>query len=486
MRIAEYAAFDAVGLVDLIHRREVSKTEVANAALKAVSLVNPQINAVIESWDNEPAFPYDNAPFSGVPFLIKDIGIAMMGRCSEAGSRLSRGYVSADDSILMKQLRRAGFLTIGRTATPEFAISTTTESLANGPTCNPWDPSRSAGGSSGGAGAAVASGMVPIAHGTDASGSIRIPASANGLVGLKPTRGRVSNGPFIDEVWNGLGVQFGLSRTVRDSALLLDVVGVPSSGEPYYTQPAEEKYHWYVERDPTPLSIGLQLQPHNGAQTNPDIIKAAHSIAKLCEDLGHRVIEIVPDIGLSWEAFVHANAVFCAVGTAAWADMIASATGQEINPETMEAATIATCEFGRGLTAIDYLGALDVRNKVTRSFSAYFADFDILLSPTLSDLPPAIGSYNIGVEHLDGLGWISRVFDHAPFTPVANMAGVPAISLPLSVQTETNLPIGIQFTAGFAREDLLFQLAGQLERAQPWLHRKPSVWAGNLNEMSQL
>ena len=480
MKVADYTEFDALGLADLIRGGEISQREVAEAALNAVAQVNPRINAVIETWTDEKVTAQGNAIFFGVPFLIKDVGIAMAGRRGEVGSRLASGYTSATDSTLMKQFRQAGFLTIGRTATPEFAISTTTEPVANGPTRNPWDLSRSAGGSSGGSGAAVAAGTVPIAHGTDASGSIRVPASNNGLVGLKPTRGRVSNGPFVDEIWSGLGVQFGLSRSVRDSAALLDVAAGHAFGEPYYTALPREHYLSYAERDPSSLSIGLQLQPHNGLQTAPVIVAAIRSIAKICEALGHRLTDVTPDIGLSWEAFVYANAVLCGTGTAAWAGMIASASGREMNAKTMEAATLATCAFGRGLTAIDYLRALDARNTVTRSYATYFENFDVLLTPSLAELPPAIGSYIDGVEQLDGLAYISRVFDHAPFSPLANMAGVPAISLPLSIDTCTGLPIGIQFTAGFGREDLLFQLAGQLERAHPWHQRKPSTWAGDL------
>lgn len=478
MEVSEYAGLDALGLADLIRRRQVSRSEAARAAFTAAALVNPQINAVIETWSDEEVIARDDACFSGVPFLIKDIGIAMAGRRSEVGSRLASGYVSPVDSDLMKQFREAGFLTIGRTTTPEFAISTTTESVANGPTRNPWDPSRSAGGSSGGAGAAVAAGITPIAHGTDASGSIRIPASVNGLVGLKPTRGRVSNGPFVDEIWNGLGVQFGVTRTVRDSAALLDAIAGDVPGEPYYTAPPQDPYLSQVRRDPGSISIGLQLQPHNGARIASTVAEAISTVARHCEALGHRVTEITPEIGLSWEAFVHANTVFCATGTASWAAMIASASGRAMNGETMEEATLATCAFGRNLSAIDYLRALDARNAVTRSLAACFSDFDVLLTPTLPDLSPILGTYDSGAEQLDGLGWISTVFDRAPFTPIANMAGVPAISLPLSFDRDTGLPIGSQFTAGFGREDLLFQLAGQLERALPWDHRRPSIWAG--------
>jgi len=478
MNVADYASYDALGLADLIHQREVSAGDVAQAGLEAVALVNPKIGAVIETWDDETLAAEETSQFAGVPFLIKDIGVAMAGRRSEIGSRLAAGYVSPTDSTLMKRFREAGLITIGRTATPEFAISTTTEPMSTGPTRNPWDPLRSAGGSSGGSGAAVAAGITPIAHGTDASGSIRVPAAANGLVGLKPTRGRVSNGPFVDEIWSGLAVQFGLSRTVRDSAALLDVAAGGAVGEPYYTTAPERSFLSEVSRDPAPLSIALQLHPPNGSRSAPSIVEAVRDVATLCEALGHRVTEVVPDMGLSWDAFVYANAVFCGVGTEAWASMVASGFGREMNGETMEPVTLATCAFGRSLSAIDYLGALNVRNTVTRSLGAFFGKFDLLLTPTLADFPLPIGSYNAGSEKLDGLGWITRVFNHAPFTPLANVAGIPAMSLPLTVDDATGLPIGSQFTAGFGREDVLFQIAGQLERARPWIDRKPALWAG--------
>ena len=478
MNIADYVSQDALGLADLIRRREVSAAEVAAAALTAAAKVNPSINAIVETWEDETPQGAADAPFSGVPFLIKDVGIAMAGRRSEVGSRLAAGYVSPIDSNLMQTFRASGLVTVGRTASPEFAISTTTEPVATGPTRNPWDVSRSSGGSSGGSGAAVAAGVTPLAHGTDASGSLRVPAAANGLVGLKPTRGRVSNGPFVDEIWNGLGVQFGLSRTVRDSAALLDVAGVGAVGEPYYTAPLETTFLSQAGRDPAPLSIGLQLHPHNGTKSEPAVVDALRHVAELCETLGHRVTEVMPEIGVSWDAFVHANAVFCATGTAGWAGMIAGGSGRQMNSETLEPVTLATCALGQNLTGMDYLGALNTRNMVTRSLGAFYERFDVLLTPTLAELPLPIGEYNAGSEELDGLGWIRHVFDRAPFTPVANVAGIPAISLPLSADPASGLPIGSQFTAGFGREERLFQLAGQLERARPWIARKPAIWAG--------
>jgi amidase len=478
MELPEYAQQDAHGLADLIRRREVSAAEVADAALKAIEYVNPQIGAVVQSWSDEPITDDANAPFAGVPFLIKDLAITMQGRRSEFGSRLAAGNVATSDSTLMQRFRAAGLTTMGRTSTPEMAISTTTEPVSSGPTRNPWNKTRSAGGSSGGAGAAVGSGMVPAAHATDGGGSIRVPASFNGVFGLKPTRGRVSNGPAIDEVWSGFAAQHVLTRTVRDSAALLDAVQGGAIGEPYYTAAPEQTFLSEVMRERSGLRIGLLLHPLNGLSTASAVVDAVRSVAHLCESLGHHVTEVPLDIGVSWDGFVHANAQVWWANTAGWLDAVSAATGRAINADNLEPATLAAYNYGREVTGLALLGAMDVRNTVTRTMGGFFLDYDLLLSPTLPELPSEIGAYNVGQESLDGLGWINRVFTHSPFTAIANVAGLPAMSVPLSMDPATELPIGSQFMAGFGREDVLFGLAGQLERAQPWEHRRPRVWAG--------
>lgn len=482
MNLNEYSSHDALGLAALIAKGDVAAHEVTAAALAACQQVNPHINAVVEPWPDEVVMPRhaqaENAAFSGVPFLIKDLGATRAGRASELGSRIAAGLVAPADSTLMTRFRQSGLIPMGRTTTPEFAISTTTESIATGPTRNPWDVRRSVGGSSGGSAAAVAAGIVPFAHATDGGGSIRVPAAANGLFGMKPTRGRVSNGPFVDEIWSGLAVQFGLSRTVRDSAALLDAVHGGGTGEPYYIPSPTNTFLSALDADLQPLRIGLMLHPLNGTRTSPAVADQICQIAKLCESLGHDVVDVQLDPGVSWEAFVHANAQFFGVNTAAWINLVARLTGRKPDRDVLEPATAAVYALGQGITGLDLLGALDIRNTVTRALGAYFEHYDVLLTPTLPHLPPLIGEYNTGQEHLDGLAWVERVFGYSPFTAVANVAGIPAMSMPLSVDPSTGMPVGSHFVAGFGQEALLFGLAGQLEDALPWIGRQPSVWAG--------
>lgn len=484
MNLHDYAVQDALGLAKLIENRDVAAHEVMAAALEAYNLVNPDLNAVVGIWPDEVIMPQSelatNAAFSNVPFLIKDLGATRAGRASELGSRIAAGMAAPADSNLMKRFRQSGLIPIGRTTTPEFAISTTTESIVTGPTRNPWNTSRSAGGSSGGSGAAVAAGIVPFAHATDGGGSIRVPAAVNGLFGLKPTRGRVSNGPFVDEVWSGLAVQFGISRTVRDSAALLDAVHGGGTGEPYYIPSPENTFLSALDADPQPLRVGFMLHPINGTQTSPAVADQLCLIARLCENLGHDVEEVQLDLGVSWEAFVHANAQFWGVNTAAWIDLVARLTGRKPDRDVLEPATSAVYAYGQKVSGLNLLEALDTRNSVTRSLGAFFDQYDVLLTPTLPNLPPLIGEYNNGQDHLDGLEWVERVFSYSPFTAAANVAGIPAMSVPLSVDAAIGMPVGSQFTAGFGQEALLFSLAGQLERALPWIGRQPSVWAGRL------
>lgn len=481
MNLSDYVKYDGLGLAALIASKEVSAAEVSAAALKAIETVNPAVNAVVESWADEA--PYDSGdgappPFFGVPFLIKDLAVTMEGRRNELGSRLAEGVVTPDDSYLMGRFREAGLVTVGRTTTPEFAISTTTEPVATGPTRNPWDPTRNAGGSSGGAAAAVAAGMAPMAHATDGGGSIRVPAASVGIFGLKPTRGRVSNGPALDEVWSGLAVQFAVSRTVRDSAALLDAVHGGAVGEPYYIPAPTGPYASEVGQEPGKLKIGFLLHPLNGARTDADVAAATEEAVQLCEGLGHHVEEIQLDVGVSWDGFVHANAQFWTANTAAWMDYVASITGRKIGPDVNEPATLAVYDYGRKVSGLDILGALTVRNIVTRSMGKYFGQYDVLMTPSLPALPMAIGAFNDGQETLDGFQWVERVFNRAPFSALANVAGLPAMSMPLFTAAGSGMPVGTQFVAGFGREDLLFRLAGQLETAAPWIDRKPSVWAG--------
>ncbi|WP_323154969.1 amidase [Pseudomonas alvandae] len=478
MKPAEYAKYDALGLAELIANGQVTQAEVRAAALSAIEQLNPRINAIVEVWEDEPEAA--TGPFAGVPFLVKDLGLTRKGRLNELGSRLAAGCVAEGDSNLMARLRQAGLVTLGRTSTPELAASTTTEAVFSGPTRNPWALGRSAGGSSGGSAAAVAAGLVPAAHATDGGGSIRVPAASTGLFGLKPSRGRISMGPAVDEVWAGLAVHGVVSRTVRDSAALLDATQGAAVGDPFEIAKPQHAYLSEVTREPEALRIGLLLHPLNASHCAAPIANATRHVAIQLQGMGHNVEEVCLDIGLGWEGFVEMNARFWSANTAAWINAIAAGTGRPVDASTLEPATLSLHRMGSELTAIDLLEAMHYRNVVTRSLGNFFCQYDILLSPTLPALPPAIGRYNEGQEQLDGKGWMERVFNHSPFTALANVTGTPSMSVPLAFDPETGLPIGVQFSAGFGREDRLLRLAGQLERALPWTARIPEVWAGKL------
>lgn len=478
MKLSEYVRYDALGLAALVAKGHVRSEELQTAALQAIGAVNPRINAVVEHWPGEaPDAGCADGAFAGVPFLIKDVAIAMAGKRVELGSRIAAGHVAAADSNLMRHFKRAGLVTLGRTASPEMAFSTTTESLFNGPTRNPWNLERSAGGSSGGSAAAVAAGIVPMAHATDAAGSIRVPAASTGLFGLKPTRGRVSNGPGMDEVFNGFGVQLGVSRTVRDSAALLDTINRPDAGEPYFTAPPAHTFLSEVARAPGRLRIGVMLPAWNGQQPADDVAAATLAAAELCRSLGHDVDEARLDIGVSWEEFVHANAQIWCANLVGWIDGFAAASGRQAGLATLEPSTLACYEYGRRALAPAFAGALDVRNRVSRAVAAFFDKYDVLLTPALPETPQRIGAYTEGTARMDGLEWTAHVFRHSPYTPLFNVAGGPAMSVPLGSGAD-GLPIGVQFAAGFGKDGLLMRLAGQLEQAAPWAGRIPPVWVG--------
>lgn len=477
MQLHEYTSFDGLGLAQLLRTGAVSAAELHDAAQRACAAVNPQINAVVELWPADFSTLDHTAPFAGVPFLIKDVAVTMAGQRSEAGSRLGAGHVATLDSHLMTQFRAAGLTTFGRTSTPEMAFATTTEPVLYGATRNPWNVSLSAGGSSGGAAAAVAAGIVPLAHATDAAGSIRVPAASTGLFGLKPSRGRVSNGPAMDEIFSGLGVQLGVSRTVRDSAALLDCVQGVMAGEPYVTHAPNFTWLSQVDVAPGKLRIGVQRVASNGARPAPAVDTALQDTVRLLESLGHHVEEAAPALGVSWDAFVHANAGIWCANLVPWIAALAQESGRGVSLDTLEAATLACYQYGRAVSAVDFVAALDVRNTVTRHAAALFEQYDVLLTPTMPDVPWQLGRYGRDEEKLDGLGWTARLFEHSPYTPLANVAGLPAMSVPLAMSNE-GLPIGMQFMAGYAQDGTLLRLAGQLERAAPWLPRRPPVWAG--------
>jgi len=472
MHFSEYSEYDAVGLAQLIKSGQVSAQEVQQVARQAILAVNPNLNALVGGLFEEALPSSTSGPFAGVPFAIKDLALHAAGVKIGMGSRLAgEGIVFPHDTNMMARFKQAGLVTLGRTATPEFGFNATTEPLSNGPTRNPWNPSRSTGGSSGGSAALVAARAIPLAHATDGAGSIRIPAAWCGLVGLKTTRGRTPQGPDADERLSGLGVEFALTRTVRDAAALLDAVNGPGLGDKYFAPPPERPYAQEVGTPPGRLRIAMTTQAWSGVSVDQEYVDTVSTICHQLASLGHEVEEASPQ--LDWEAFVDANLPIWTASIADSALGLAEARGVDLGPEVLEAVTLASVEYGRRVTAVDLLRALRLCNTITRSVSAFFSTYDVLVTPTVATPPPPLGALNQNDPGLDPRGWLNKLFSLIPFTPLFNVTGQPAISLPLG-QSREGLPISVQLVARYGDEATLLRLAAQLEQALPWAHRRPS------------
>lgn len=470
MKQSEYLDFDAVGLADLIARREVSAAEVLNAALERMAEVNPTINAVIYTHVADArvdAAGRSEGPLAGVPFLVKDYAAHVRGWPTTAGSRLYQNDIASADAPIVAAYRRAGLVIFGKTNLPELGLDATTEPDLHGPTLNPWDVSRTAGGSSGGSAAAVAAGIVPAAHASDAGGSIRIPASCCGLFGLKPSRGRVSFAPGGDGL-AGFDVQHALTRSVRDSAALLDAVCAVDPGDPYSAAPRERPYSDEWRRAPGRLRIGYTAAAFEAGALAPECLSAVMDAAKLLSDLGHDLAEAhLPD-GL--EGAVAASGVVLGGHIAADLDSRAEQLGRPIIEGDVEPLTFARYQHARLPSASDYVRALRTVHGYGRAMADMFSKFDILVTSTLGSLPIAAGSLR-GVAP-GAAGLTRRAF--MPNTRIFNLTGQPAMSVPLA-WSDQGLPIGVQFVARMGGEATLFRLAGQLEQAAPWAARRPQL-----------
>jgi amidase len=477
MNLQEYAQYDGLGLAELVHRRAVQPRELAELALRAIAQINPQINAVIgllaERADeiDEAALP--DGPFRGVPFLIKDLVIHAAGVPSDSGSRFSSGIVFPHDTELMARFKRTGLVTLGRTNAPEFGMNATTEPVLHGPTRNPWNPARVAGGSSGGSAAAVAARIVPWAHANDGGGSIRIPASACGLIGLKPSRGRVSLGPDFGEALLGLAGELAVTRTVRDCAALLDAVHGAAPGDPYVIAPPERPYSKEILLPPGKLKIAYTTVGFHGVQSDPACVQAVEATARLLESLGHELVAAAPEI--DYEAVLQASIVTWCGWSAGAVETMRRFFGRTPSPENLEATTWACYEYGMQMSGLDVLNALAVFNQINRALGAFMQEYDLLMTPTMPAPPAELGRYNADDPSYDARGWLTKLLDEpAHFTALFNITGQPAISLPLH-QSDDGLPLGIQFVGRHGAEALLLRLASQLESAQPWAGRKPPI-----------
>jgi Asp-tRNA(Asn)/Glu-tRNA(Gln) amidotransferase A subunit family amidase len=463
---------DALGLAALIARREVTAHEVLDEAIGRFERLNPQLNAVVmplvDRALGELRRGLPDGRFKGVPFFIKDLVADYAGVPTTAGCRSFVGLPAAADSEIVRRFRAAGLVILGKTNTSELGLAPTTEPSLFGPTRNPWNKELSPGGSSGGSAAAVAARIAPMAHATDGGGSIRIPASCCGLFGLKPTRGRVSMGPVVGETLAGAGVQHVVTRSVRDSAALLDAVAGPAPGDPYSAVPHNRPYRDEVGAGPGRLRIAFSTTAPNGATVWDEVKTAVTSVAELCRSLGHIVEEAAPDY--DWEALQKASVTITAANTRRTIEV--RSAGQPIYPDNFERLTFAAAEFGRQLSAVDYVAAVQTIHRAGRQIAPFFEQYDLHLTPVLTQPELPLGTVRMDSSDFDAFN--AQLFGLIPFTYVQNMTGQPAMSVPLH-WSKTGVPVGVQFAAPYGDEATLFRLAGQLERARPWKNRKPAL-----------
>ena len=471
---------DATAQAELVRSGEVTSRELVEGAIERIEALNPELNAVIHplfdsALETEPA----DGPFKGVPFVVKDLVCAVKDTPHHEGMRFLRdqNFRADADSWLATRFRDAGFVFVGKTNTPELGILPTTEPEAYGPSRNPWNTAHSPGGSSGGSGSAVASGMVAIGHANDGGGSIRIPASCNGLVGLKATRARVSMAPLGDFI-GGLATELVVTRSVRDTAAVHEFCTAvePPPGEPYFAPPKVRPYTEEVGADPGKLRIGLMTTPPGGlVPVDPACAAAARSTAQLLEGLGHEV-EIAHPVALDDEAYVPQFMVRWTAGVAAGLDFWSMRTGKQVTEDDVEPLTWALAQQGWSNSAAQLVAAVGYGQIVARAVLAWWQDYDLLLTPTMA-LPPAeLGTIGNGRDDEDPFAPMERAIPYGIFTAGFNATGQPAISLPLQ-WSDAGLPIGVQLVADLGREDLLLRVAAQLEEAQPWADRVPATFA---------
>ncbi|HSR94007.1 MAG TPA: amidase [Solirubrobacterales bacterium] len=473
----ETGRLDATAQAELVRNGEATPSELVEAAIGRIEATDPEINAVIhplfEQGLEAARSELPDGPFKGVPFLLKDLGAAFAGQPLHLGMSYlkERDFRAPVDTYLAQRFRAAGLVAIGKTNCPELGILPTTEPRAYGPTRNPWDLDRSVGGSSGGSAAAVAAGMVPMAHANDGGGSIRIPAANCGLVGLKPSRQRISEGPLIGDLMSGLTAELCVSRSVRDTAALLEAVHGAAPGDPYVAPPPSRPYTEEVGADPGKLRIALWTETVIEEDADPEVVAAAQGAAKTLEGLGHEVEEADLSV-LQSIPIVEPFLVRWAAGQAQALDQLGIVGGAQIGREDVEPLTWALAEIGRARSAGDYLAAVGQHQVMSRIFAGvHESGFDLLLTPTLGEPPPLLGSFDDSGP--DPMAAFERAFLSGAFTAAFNATGQPAISLPLH-WSEDGLPIGVQLVAPLGREDLLLRVASQLEQAVPWADRIPS------------
>ncbi len=481
MKLHEYTRHDATGLAALVKRGDVTPRELTALAVQAIERVNGAVNAVVETYPDRigglDESTLGHGPFRGVPFLMKDVFGHEAGRKVEFGSRLCRGMVATEDSAYTQLVRQAGFNIIGRSAAPEYSMAGTTEGALYGNTSTPWRQGYSAGGSSGGAAAAVVSGMVPVAQGTDIAGSIRMPASFCGGVGLKPSRGRISFAPSVDENGYGLGQNFFQSRTLRDTAALLDWMAVPQVGDPFLIPCPDQPWAKLARRAPPRLRVAYSVAPIMGVPVHPEVAAAVQRTAQWLADQGHEVEAFTPAVdGL---AAMRTMMDLWFFGFHGRLESYAARSGHAIGPDTLEPVILQVLAYAKQMKATDLTAAQARLNGFRRQLGAVFSAHHVWLTPTTPNPAEPWGRYHLGRTDLgyDDIApqVLAPVCQH---TLPHNIMGTPALSLPLAF-TSDGLPIGVQLAAAPAREDLLLQLGTQLEAAMPWAGRRPPLHAAN-------
>jgi amidase len=476
------AFLDATAQADLVRRGEVSPTELVQEAVTRIEKLNPELNAVIhplfERAGIEAAGELPNGPFRGVPMVLKDLDAMLGGAPLHYGTRYlrDRGYIADHDTHLVRRFRDAGFVIVGKTNTPELGLVPTTEPEVYGPTRNPWDPARSPGGSSGGSAAAVASGMVAVGHAGDGGGSIRIPASECGLVGLKPSRGRVSLGPDVDESWAGMVARLAVTRSVRDTAAILDALSGEEPGDPYVAPVHGGSFAAEVGADPGRLRVGLlTAAPIDGLDVDPVCAEAVEETGRLLSSLGHDVSVLTALPGLDDPGLVEAFFACFSVWVAADLDDMAAKGGEPVRQGDVEHGTWELAEVGRTITGLQFQAGLDGMNRYRRAVAAWWAaGNDVLLTPTIPFPPPLLGRYRANPDDPMAGGFMATAT--VAFTLPFNVTGQPAISLPLHTDA-AGVPVGVQLVGAYGREDVLLRVSAQLEQAAPWSARRPVVSA---------
>jgi amidase len=477
MAFAEYAQYDGLGLAGLVAKGHVTAEELAEEAISRIERYNPRLNAVIYKMYEQgrdtarQLASQRGGRFRGVPFLLKDILGNYAGVPSAGGARFMVDMPAAQDDTLVARFKSAGLVTLGKTNVPEFGMLPTTESVLYGACHNPWNLDHSTGGSSGGSAAAVAAGIVPIAHANDGGGSIRIPASCCGLVGLKPTRGRNPLGPMLGDIMGGLICEHIVSRTVRDTAAMLDCTAGPEPGDPYFAPAPARPFLDEVGALHARLRIAFSTKNLSGVPLHPECVVAIERTAKLCQDLGHEVEEAAPPVEQNTitQSFL---SIWCA-GLAMQIDAVAMLTGREVRQELFEGVTWGLYQQGRQVSASQYLLAVAMMQIQGRQIGQFHETYDCWLTTTLGAPPIRLGT--IAINEPDPLVAFAPILDYVPFTPLQNATGQPAISLPLH-WTADGLPVGVMFTGRIGDDATLLRLAAELEQAQPWTNRHPPIF----------